>query len=339
VEFAVPYGNEMSPARRVASFAAYGIRAAWTGMRLPRPDVVFGSSTPLTVPAVAALVARWHGVPWVFEVRDLWPDFPVQMGAVRHPLARRALYALERRLYRSADHVLALSPDMTEHVQRLAPRTPTGTVFYGTDFDRLDAISDDAVRALRCRLGASHRRIVLYAGSLGRANAIPTLLDAARRLEDRGDVQFVFAGDGHHAPAIRDAARSSSAVRMLGPRTYDDTLALFRAADLSVVSFADVPVLASTSPSKFFDSLAAGTPVVVTTPGWTADLVARAGCGWGVPPEDPRALARRIAACLDTPTALARAGRRAEAVARRSFRREAAVDQIASVLASHTGTE
>lgn len=333
VEFEVPYRNEMSPTRRMVSFAEYAVRATWTGVRLSRPDVIFGSSTPLTVPAVAALVARWHGVPWVFEVRDLWPDFPIQMGAVTHPLARRALYALEQRLYRSAEHLLALSPDMAEHVRRLAPRTPTHTILYGTDFDRLDAVSDTAAHDLRCRLGAAGRRTVLYAGSFGRANAIPTLLDAARRLDGRGDVQFVFAGDGYHAPAIRAAAQRSEAVRLIGPRTYDQTLALFRAADLSVVSFADRPVLASNSPGKFFDSLAAGTPVVVTNPGWTADLVERVGCGWSVPPEDPAALARRIAASLDAPGALNRAGRRAAGFARRAFRREAAVDRIASVLA------
>jgi glycosyltransferase involved in cell wall biosynthesis len=183
-------------------------------------------------------------------------------------------------------------------------------------------VTDADVAALRRAHGLDDgRRLVLYAGSLGRANAIPTLLAAARRLADRLDARFVFAGGGFHRPDVARAAAAQPNVCLLPPLPMPQALALFRAADLSLVSFLDRPVLAANAPGKFFDSLAAGTPVVVTNDGWTRAFVARHGCGWFVPPERPAALAARVAACLDAPDALAAAGRRATAVARARFDR------------------
>jgi glycosyltransferase involved in cell wall biosynthesis len=330
MEVDAPYRNAMSVFERGCSFARYALAAIGRGFRLRRPDVVFGSSTPLSAAAAAAVVARWHGVPWVFEVRDLWPDFPIQMGAVPSPTARRVLRWAEQALYRSAAHVLALSPDMASHVQRRAPQTPIDTVLYGTDFELLDAVEDREVKRIRADIGGEH--ILLYAGSFGRANAIPTLLDTARRLDDPSGIRFVFAGGGYHAPEIRSVARSCASVHHMGPLPYPSVLALFRAADLSIVSFADRPVLATNSPGKFFDSLAAGTPVIVTQPGWTADVVEEHHCGWTVPSEDPGALARKIVQLLDTPQDLAEAGRRGAVLARRTYDRRHATNQIIRVL-------
>jgi len=330
IEIEVPYRNAMSVFERGRSFARYALSAIIHGLRFRRPDVVVGSSTPLSAAAVAAVVARWHRVPWIFEVRDLWPDFPIQMGAVPSPTAQRVLRWTERALYRSAEHVLALSPDMASHVRQQAPDTPVSTVLYGTDFDLLDAIEDREVERLRADIGGEH--IVLYAGSFGRANAIPTLLDTARRLCDRSGIRFVFAGGGFHTPDVRAAARSCTNVHHIGPLPYPDVLTLFRAADLSVVSFADRPVLATNSPGKFFDSLAAGTPVIVTQPGWTSDVVETHRCGWAVPSENPDALARLIAQILDAPDHLVEAGRSGAALARETYDRQRAADHITTVI-------
>lgn len=317
----VPYNNAMGPFARLQSFVDYAVRAVAHGLQMSRPDLILGSSTPLTAAMAAATVAWARDVPWIFEVRDLWPAFPIQMGALDWPGLRSALRGLEAALYRSAAHVVTVSPDMEQHVRTVAPPAPVRTLPYGTDLDAVDAISDAQTAALRDRLAPNGRFFVLYAGTFGRANALPTLLAAAECLTDRSDVLFGFAGRGYHGSTVRRAARRHDHIRLLDPLPYPDALALFSIADLSLVSFADRPVLAANAPGKFFDSLSVGTPVVVTNPGWTKRFVHRHRCGWSVPPESPGALASRLRALLETPDALETAGRNARRAARRQFDR------------------
>jgi glycosyltransferase involved in cell wall biosynthesis len=293
----VPYRNAMTTRERLQAYARYAAMAGWNGLRVSRPDLIVASSTPLSVPVVAAVLARWHRVPWVFEVRDLWPDFPIQMGAVPSSWAQRVLYALEQRLYRSAAHVVALSPDMERHVRRRAGHDRVYLNPYGTDLSLLREPPLQEAEA-RCPIeDAQH--LILYAGSLGRANAIPTLLDAAHRLRHRSDIVWAFVGDGYHHDTVAKAAQQLPNVRLLPPQPYSHTLALFKHASLSITSFINRPVLRTNAPSKLMDSLAAGTPVIVTNPGWTQRLVTSGGCGWYVPPEDAEALAACVASALD----------------------------------------
>ncbi len=333
VRFDVPYDNTMSSTQRFASFLKYGARAVRYGLQMPKPDLILGSSTPLTAAAAAGLVAHLRGVPWVFEVRDLWPAFPIQMGAVPNGGLHGLLRWGEAALYRSAAHVVTLSPDMEQHVQARAPSASVTTLSYGADLNLLDAVDGDARQNLTKHLSSDHRFLVLYAGTFGRANAIPTLLDMARQLTDtRSDVLVAFVGQGYHEPQVERAARQHDAIQRLPPLPYPEALTLFECADLSLVPFIDRPVLAANAPGKFFDSLATETPVVVTNPGWTKRFVERHGCGWYVPPESPGALAKRIQSVLASSDARAEAGRNARTAARKHFDRDVMLDRYAALL-------
>lgn len=346
IELQVPYGNRMGPFRRLSSFASYAAKSLLAGLRIARPDVIFATSTPLSTAVGAALLSRWHRVPWVFEVRDLWPDFPIQMGAVPSRLAQRALYGIERFLYRDAAHVIGLSPGMTDHIQRVVPPEKTTTVLYGSDQRIAAGISGETIQAYRTQVlnetamstsrpahpSTTDPLIIVYAGSYGRANAIPTLIDTARLLRDEPDVRFVFTGDGYHAPAVQAASRSLPTVHCLPPLAHPEALALFAAADLSIVSFADRPVLSTNSPGKLFDSLTMGTPVIVTNPGWTATWVEENQCGWAVPPESAPACAEHIRALLQQRSLLQQAAVNAADVATRTLSREQAVRDINAVI-------
>jgi glycosyltransferase involved in cell wall biosynthesis len=332
VRFDVPYDNTMSAPRRLAAFLQYAARAVRHGLQMPRPDLILGSSTPLTAAAAAGIVARLRGIPWLFEVRDLWPAFPIQMGAVPNYGLHGLLRGGEAALYRSAARVVTLSTDMEQHVRVRAPEAPVTTIEYGADVGLVDDVGAAERTEIENRFDLDRRFLVLYAGSFGRANAIPTLLDAVRRITaERSDVIVAFAGQGHHAPRMEQAARRHEAFRRLPPLSYPKTLALFKLADLSLVSFIDRPVLASNSPGKFFDSLATGTPVVVTNPGWTQRFVERHACGWAVPPESPEALADRVQTVLAHPDRLTAAGQNARHVAQRSFDRSEMMDRYAQL--------
>lgn len=326
----VPYENRMGVARRAVAFGQYAAYALREGLRMDKPDVIWGISTPLTAAWAAAQVARWRRVPWVFEVQDLWPAFPIAMGAVPSRLAQRSLYALERNLYHSARHILPLSPDMTDYVrqQGVAEHKVT-TVLNGTDFDLAARATEAAVAALRQEWGLMGRRVVLYAGTFGRANDIPLLINAAIQLAPHcPEVVWLFMGHGFYDAELAQAAARYPFIRILPPQPRHSVFAWFRLADVSVAPFLGLPVLDANSPAKFYDSLAVGTPVIVTNPGWTKALVEQHQCGWYSPASNAPALADRLTTLFRNPEQLLAAGEQGRQLARAEFDRQ----QIGAVM-------
>jgi glycosyltransferase involved in cell wall biosynthesis len=216
---------------------------------------------------------------------------------------------------------------MEAHVRETAPSAPTTTIEYGADLSLLHAEHDSP------GFDFGPRPVVVYAGTFGRANAIPTLLNAARTLRDHSDVLLVLTGDGHYASAVRRAADRLPNVLHLPPLPYPQALQLFQRADLSLVSFIDLPVLSANAPGKLFDSLAAGTPVLVTTPGWMRALVRQHGCGWHVPPQADR-IADRVASLCRERDQLRTAGEAGAALAERRYARSRLLDRYATLVAN-----
>jgi len=331
----VAYDNRMGPARRALSFAQYALWAVREGLRIDKPDVIWGISTPLTAAWAAAQVAQWRKVPWVFEVQDLWPSFPIAMGAVPTALARQQLYKLEKRLYQSAKHIIPLSPDMSRYITGLGiPSDKVTTVLNGTDLELAARATPDAVAKLRREQGLEGKRVILYAGTFGRANDIPTLVAAAEQLAAQtADVVWLFLGHGFHQPLIAGAAqRWPGRIRLVGGQPRHEVFSWFALAEVSVVSFLELPVLDANSPAKLYDSLAVGTPVVVTNRGWTKELVEREQCGWFAPAGNAEALAKLLQERLDNPAELQAAGRRGQALASREFDRQQMAETVQNIL-------
>jgi glycosyltransferase involved in cell wall biosynthesis len=332
LEANIPYDNKMGPARRVLAFAQYAAWAVRAGRRIARPDVVWGISTPLTAAWAAARVAQSWRAPWVFEVQDLWPSFPVAMGAVPTALARRQLFALEKRLYERAAHIVPLSPDMSAYVAALgiAPGKIT-TLLNGTDLDLAARATPKAVAELRQTQGLAGQHVLLYAGTFGRANDMPTVVAAAEALVAADPaVTFLFLGHGYYAPLVAAAAaRWPGRIRLVGGQPRHAVFSWFALADVAVVSFLDMPVLDT---AKLYDALAVGTPVVVTNRGWTKALVEQHGCGWYTPAGDAAGLARRLQAILANPNGRAAAGQRGQELARQQFDRRQLAAQMQTIL-------
>ena len=339
-EAAISYENRMGPARRALAFAQYAAWAVRQGLRLDKPDVIWGISTPLTAAWAAAQVAHWRKVPWVFEVQDLWPAFPIAMGAVPTSLARQQLYRMEKRLYQSASHILPLSPDMARYVMDLGiSGSKVTTVLNGTDLELAARATPRVVEALRQAQGLTGKQVILYAGTFGRANDIPTLVAAAEAMAaEESDTVWLFLGHGFFEPLVAAAAaRWPGRIRLVGGQARHEVFAWFTLAAVSVVSFLGLPVLDANSPAKLYDSLAAGTPVVVTNAGWTKALVAEHACGWYVPAGDAPALAAQLRALLKNPAWLEAAGNNGKALAAREFDRQQLATQVQRILERTTG--
>jgi glycosyltransferase involved in cell wall biosynthesis len=339
-EAAIPYENKMGPARRALAFAQFAAWAVRAGRRIARPDVVWGISTPLTAAWAAARVARgWH-VPWVFEVQDLWPSFPVAMGVVPGKLLQNQLFALERRLYERAAHIVPLSPDMSRYVAELGiPAAKITTLLNGTDLNLAARATPPAVAKLRREQGLEGQHVVLYAGTFGRANDMPTVVAAAEALvAAEPTATWLFLGHGYHTPLVEAAAvRWPGRIRLVGGQPRHAVFSWFALAEVAVVSFLDIPVLDTNSPAKLYDALAVGTPIIVTNKGWTKTLVEQHGCGWYTPAGDVSSLVATLRAVLADPSAREAAGQRGRALALAEFDRVAIAARMRKILEQAAG--
>lgn len=331
----VRYSNYMGYARRMWSFALFTLGATWLALTAGRHDVVFATSTPLTVGIPGWIAAALTRTPFVFEVRDLWPEAAIQMGALkRSGLLARAAKALERFLYRRAAAVIALSPGMVEGViaEGIEP-AKVHMIPNCSDLDLFHPGDKDPDLVERFDLGG--RFVVGYTGAIGPSNALEDQIpEAARTLAARGrsDVVFLIAGEGKSLPELVRRTHGLDNVRLVGSVPKREVPALTRTADVLMTLFADVPILATNSPNKFFDALASGRPVIVNQPGWMRELVETNDAGAYVPAGDGVALADAIEKLADDPARLARQGRNARALAEREFDREAQADRFMRVL-------
>ncbi|MEU8661617.1 glycosyltransferase family 4 protein, partial [Actinoplanes philippinensis] len=263
----VPYDNAMSYRRRILAFLGFVGRSALVAGRL-RHDLVFATSTPLTVAVPGAWAALRRRAPMVLEVRDVWPELPIAMGALRSPVSRWAARRLEAWAYRRSAQVIALSPGMAASIRRRFPRVPVTVVPNSCDRDLFAGAGEAGERLRRDTPWLGDRPLILYAGTLGLANGVDYLVRMAARLADTDPgVCVVILGDGRMRDSLRNLAAELGVLDrnlfLLGPVSKAEVVAFFGACALAASVFADVPELGANSPNKVFDAFAAGRPVAV----------------------------------------------------------------------------
>lgn len=301
---ATSYEQEMGFLQRKLAFIAFAVKALAVVLR-QRYDVVFASSTPLTVfiPAMAAKVVR-PSTRLVLEVRDLWPALPIAVGALTNPLERGLARQLESISYRMADQVIALSPGMATEIRRVSGKESV-VISNGSSRSAMRVEPSEAVR-LRADLDLPPgAKLVLYAGSIGTVND-PAYLAALVRTTTTIDpsVYFVIVGSGPGHDALRSQLAGIPVVRMVARVPRSEVVRYFSLADLSLVTFVSEPLMETNSANKFFDSLAAGCPMAVNYGGWHAELLAESGAGLRLS-RDPAEAAGSVARVLGEPHTLA----------------------------------
>jgi glycosyltransferase involved in cell wall biosynthesis len=328
----IPYANRYATPVRLASFTAFTIAAGVAGALERRPDVVFASSTPLTIGIAGLATARLKRVPFVFEIRDLWPAVPVELGTLRSRPAVRSAQWLERRLYDGAKRIVVLSEGAQQDLERRGiPSEKLALIPNAADLDVFrPGVVDEGFRP---RHGLEGRFVALYAGAMGRANGLDQLVDAAEALRD-SRVTIVALGDGGERPRLERRTRELGLdnLRFLPPVAKDELAGIVGAADVTLTIFAPYPVLETNSPNKFFDSLAAGKPVVVNLDGWLRRLVEENDAGAWAPGGDSDALAGVLAELAGDPQRVERMGRNARALAEREFSRDLMAERLARTL-------
>lgn len=332
----VRYENALGYRERIASFmrfaAAAGPRAREIG-----GDVVFATSTPLTIALPGMFAARALGIPFVFEVRDLWPAVPIAIGALRNPALIAAARALERLTYAQAAQVIALSPGMCEGVIAGGVQPARVTMIPNAcDFELFEVDAEVGRRWRAEQEWLGDRPLLVYAGTLGFANGVSWLAELAHALARRGSPAVIaVVGDGRERELIHARATELGVLDrnffMLGSRPKSTIPAMLSAATAALSCFLPLPALHDNSANKFFDALAAGRPTFLNHEGWLADMARERDCGLAMS-RDPHEAAATLAAKLDDPHWLERAGVAARALGRERFDRDVHARALEAVL-------
>ena len=318
-------------AHRLVSFFSFMVSSFWTGLQVRDVDLVWGTSPPIFQGLTAWLLARLKGVPYLFEVRDLWPAFAVAVGILQQPALIRASESLERFLYRHADRLVVNSPGFIAHVEARGGEQVI-MVPNGSDTAMFDPA--DGGEEFRKRHNLEGMFIAMYAGAHGMSNDLEVLLDAAHRLHDRDDITILLLGDGKEKPSLQRRALEMGLenVRFIPPLPKNEMPGALAAADAGIAILKPVELYKTVYPNKVFDYMAAGRPVILAIDGVIRQVVEEAGAGVAVPPGDPAALAQAIGRLADEPKVRSEMGHRGRAYIEANFDRISLADRMVSVM-------
>ncbi|GAB3611840.1 sugar transferase [Humibacter ginsengisoli] len=310
--------HDGSAVKRIGNYVSYAIAAAFGVLAARRPDVAYVYHPPATVSIPAMVLKVFKGVPYVYDVQDLWPDTLAATGMLTHPRALAVVGRVMKRVYTSAARVVVLSDGFKNAlVARGVPRRKLAVIPNWADEAQIDVGSDTSYASSPDDEAFPDGRFVItFAGNLGKAQGLGTLLDAAELLRDRADIGFVLVGDGLERNALKAEAqqRELSNVTFLPRRPISEIGPLLTRSDALLVHLKDDPLFGITIPSKTQAYLMAGRPILMGVRGDAARMVEEAGAGRTFDPENAQQLAEvvREIAALD-PVArdeLGRAGQR-----------------------------
>jgi glycosyltransferase involved in cell wall biosynthesis len=287
---------------RVLSFFSFMVTSLWAGLQCGPVDLVIGTSPPIFQAGSAWLVAFVRRRPFLLEIRDLWPDFAIGIGVLTNPLLIALSRWLERFLYARADHILVNSPAYRDYMlARGLPPDKVTLIPNGVDPGMFDPEADNA--ALRREWGLDGRFVVTYAGALGLANDISTILHAAAHLQGRPDIHFLLVGDGKDRRALEGQAQGMKLENVTFTGAYPKTQmpAILAASDACIATLKDIPMFRTTYPNKVFDYMAAGRPTILAIDGVIRQVIEAAQGGVFVPPGDAVALAAAVRRLADDP--------------------------------------
>ncbi|MBN2592785.1 MAG: glycosyltransferase family 4 protein [Sedimentisphaerales bacterium] len=317
-------GSGMSGWQRMLKFYQFAWLACRICKKLPAPDVVFATHTPLTIGLAGLALGRYFKVPFVFEVRDLWPEALVNIGALKNPLVIWWLERMAKKIYAGAKYIVALSPGMKEGIIRAG--VPADKVTVIPNASDLDLFSPDIDgSAQRQQLGLKDRFAGIYFGAMGLANGLEYVIEAARILAERGknNIALVLLGSGGKRAELEKLASKYELKNVIFSDPAPDKEQLAR-----IVAGCDVCLTIyraakeyTWSPNKMFDALAAGKPVLINVPGWLGETIEKNNCGRCLDARRPEMLADALEELAGNPELCRQMGKNARELAQREFDR------------------
>ncbi len=319
----IAYENRFGFYKRGISFIRFAVDAVKVARQIPDISVCYAISVPLTVGQSAIWIQRALGTPFYFEVGDLWPEAPIQLGFIKNPFLRESLYWLERRIYARAKGVVALSEPIRQSIARKAGNTPIVVIPNMADTGFYQMKPKD--RNLEARYGTAGNFVVSYIGAIGFANGLDHYLECARACKQQGlPVKFMLCGEGaltNHFHSVKKRL-SLDNLEILPFQDREGVRAVMSVSDATFISYRPEPILETGSPHKYFDGLACGNLIIVNFGGWIKEEIEREECGFAVEGRNPAGFATSIRRFLDRPDELQRFRANARRLAETKYSRE-----------------
>ena len=271
------------------------LTSIWAALKTDRPDLVMGTSPPIFQAFSAWMVAKIKRCPFLLEIRDLWPEFAIDMGVLTNPVLIKSSRWLERFLYSHATHILVNSPAYHDYL--IEKGIKTGKISFisnGVDTSIFDGqVNGDPIRK---ELGLNGKFIITYAGAIGLANDIQTILRAANRLRDNNRICFLMVGDGKERRNLEYKARKLKLKNVIfsGSRPKTDIPAILAASDACAATLQNIPMFKTTYPNKVFDYMASSRPTILAIDGVIREVIEASKGGIFVPPGDDEAFANAV---------------------------------------------
>jgi glycosyltransferase involved in cell wall biosynthesis len=278
---------------RLLSFFSFMFSSFFIGLGVKNVDAVWGTSPPIFQGWTAWLLARLKGDRFLFEVRDLWPEFAIAIGVLKNPLLIRMSYWLESFLYRHADQLVVNSPGFIPHVERHGGKKII-LIPNGADPDMFDPASTGS--EFRTKNGLDKAFVTLYAGAHGISNDLEIVLSAAEKTASHKEIKYVFVGDGKEKANLILKAQKSHLMNVLflPPVPKNQMAEVIAAADACIAILKPLEMYKTTYPNKVFDYMAAGRPILQVIDGVSREVVESANAGIFIPPGDSDALAAAV---------------------------------------------
>jgi glycosyltransferase involved in cell wall biosynthesis len=319
----IPYDNRFGFYKRSRSFVLFAYQAIRVAGIIGPFDLCYAISAPLTTGFAAVALRRRYNLPYIFEVGDLWPDAPIQLGFIKGGFFKRMLYRLERVFYERAEFVMALSPAIEAAIEKKIPGKRTELIpnMADTDFFKPEEKNRDLEQTHRVK----GKLVVSYIGALGFANGLDHLLECARAAQKAElPVHFFLCGDG----AMKESLQKSLVrlklhnIEILPFVNRDGVRELLNITDAVFICYKPVSILETGSPNKYFDGLAAGKLVIVNFGGWIREEIEREHCGIFVDPKNPSGFVSSILPFIKDAEMLKAYQRQARALAEREYSRQ-----------------
>lgn len=296
----VTYHNRFGFWKRSFSFLRYNMGVVKLAGQIKGVSICYAISVPLTIGLAAWWIKIRHGIQYIFEVGDLWPEAPIQMGFVKSVVFKKFLYGLEKFIYEKAESVVALSPMIREAILKKVPGKQVHLVpnMSDTDFYR----PEERKQAIVERYGVTGKFVVSYIGAVGLANGLDYFIECARASQiARLPMHFLMCGEGALVEYFRRIVKRHELTNfsILPFQNRDGVREVMNITDAAFICYKPLPVLETGSPNKYFDALAAGKLIVINFGGWIKDEIEKQQCGIYVDPKYPHEFVKKITPYLD----------------------------------------
>jgi glycosyltransferase involved in cell wall biosynthesis len=330
----IAYDNRFGFIKRSWSFIRFIKDSVRLAGRIKNVDLCYAISVPLTIGIAARRILSRYKIPFIFEVGDLWPEAPIQLGYIRNSFFKNALYKLESRVYNSAKSVVALSPAIEAAVKLKSPGKDVHLIPNMGDTAFFQKTSKDPLKEIK--FNVKGKFVVSYIGAVGYANGLGHLITCAlATAEARLPVHFLLCGDGAELDFLRSEVRRNQLdnFSIVPFQNRDGVREVLNVTDAVFISYRPVPILETGSPNKYFDGLAAGKLIVINFAGWIKEEVESTGCGIYFNPNNGTDFVQKIKQFVEDKSLLNRYQEAARSLAESTYSRRLLSEKFSGIIA------